>query len=91
MMKAGDQVWDPSAQEELIVAVVDDETNELATSDAVERWIPAASCTLQVECSFQEHRGALARWARASGRRGIVARRALAALWSTGKLQKAGA
>lgn len=88
-IKAGDQVWHHDTNAEIRVAAVDTDTGELV-GDGAEQWVPVVACTKQVDASFEDHKATLIKFARSGGRRGIVARRQLARLWSEGKLGKAG-
>lgn len=89
-IKAGDTVWHHETQKSISVAVVDDETGELAPSGAVEVWYAIGGCVLQTSCEFFAHRRTLQEWGTDRGRRGVVARRTLATLWSDGKLSRKG-
>lgn len=90
-IKPGDQVWYPETQEELIVAVVDADAGTFAPCGWREQWIPLGAVTLQRACEDAASVAMITTWARETlGQRPVVARRALARLWSEGKLARKG-
>lgn len=82
----GDQVWHHESNTSVAVVAVDDEARELChLIDGAERWVPLTAVTVQRGATEQEARRALIDSARTSGRRGVVARRALALHWSASR------
>lgn len=86
LLRAGDRVWMHDANESVIIAVVDDDSAQLSPEGDPERWIACAACTRQSETATEI--ATLTKWARSSGRRGMVARRVLAIKWSDGELTR---
>ena len=86
-IKAGDQVWHHKRGEELIVAAVDLEANRIATGGTPVEWIPIGDVTKQRTATMGDHVRQLKAWAPGGNDpRAVLARHALATLWSDGKL-----
>lgn len=86
-IKAGDQVWHHGRGEEWVVAAVDPDTGRLAPAGPVIEWVPFAEVTKQKAATPLDHVRALKTWAgEGNDPRAVLARHALATLWSDGKL-----